>query len=136
VSVCFCRFFPHVPYSYTFALEKLSLHSLRTRRHHLDALFVLFRLTVALNPALPSWKMLVFVSLLAMFGTSQRLAFVPLTNTVLFGAPMQPTWWVKISTYLQSERFLFIIFYNHVLKLLIIVKALVLNPYVHVLCSF
>jgi hypothetical protein len=26
--------------------------------------------------------------------TSQRLAFVPLTNTVLLlGAPMQPTWW-------------------------------------------
>jgi hypothetical protein len=91
---------------------------------------------VALNPALPCWKMLVFVSLLAMLGTSQRLAFVPLTNTVLLlGAPMQTTWWVKISTYLQSERFLFIIFYNPVLKLLIIFKSLVLNPYVHVLCS-
>jgi hypothetical protein len=50
-------------------------------------------------------------SLLAMFGTSQRLAFVPLTNTVLLlGAPVQPTWWVKILTYLQSERFLFIIY--------------------------
>jgi hypothetical protein len=77
------------------------------------------------------------VSLLAMFGTSQRLAFVPLTNTaLLLGAPMQPTWWVKISTYLQSERFLFILFYNLVLKLLIIFKALVLNPYVHELYSF
>jgi hypothetical protein len=92
---------------------------------------------VALNHALPSWEMLVFVSLLAMFGTSQRLAFAPLTNTILrLGAPMQPTRWVKISTYLQSERFLSIIFYNLVLRLLIIVKALVLNPYVHVLCSF
>jgi hypothetical protein len=37
--VCFCRFLPHIPYSYTLALEKLSLHSLRKRRHHLDALF-------------------------------------------------------------------------------------------------
>jgi hypothetical protein len=91
---------------------------------------------VALNPALPSWKMSVFVSLLAMLWTSQRLAFVPLTNTVLLGASMLPTWWVKILTYLESERFLFIIFYNLVLKLLIIFKALVLNPYVHVLCSF
>jgi hypothetical protein len=41
----------------------------------------LFRPIVALNPALPSWKMLVFVSLLAMLGTSQGLAFVPLTNS-------------------------------------------------------
>jgi hypothetical protein len=38
--ICFySSFLPHVLYSYTFALEKLSLHSLRTRRHHLDALF-------------------------------------------------------------------------------------------------
>jgi hypothetical protein len=37
---------------------------------------------VALNPSLPSWKMLVFVSLLAMLGTSpQRLAFVPQINS-------------------------------------------------------
>jgi hypothetical protein len=78
-----------------------------------------------------------FVSLLAMFGTSQRLAFVPLTNTILLlGAPMQPTWWVKILTYLQLERFLFIIFYNLVFTLSIIVKAVVYNPYFHVLCSF
>jgi hypothetical protein len=63
-----------------------------------------------LNPALPSWKMSVFVSLLAMFGTSQSLAFVPQINTVpMLGAPMLPTRWVKISIYLQSERFLFII---------------------------
>jgi hypothetical protein len=43
-SVCFYRLFPHVPCSYTFALEKLSRHSLRTRRHHLDALFVVVHL--------------------------------------------------------------------------------------------
>jgi hypothetical protein len=36
-SVCFYRFFPHVPYSYTFALEKLSLRSLNKQRHHLVA---------------------------------------------------------------------------------------------------
>jgi hypothetical protein len=65
------------------------------------------------------------------------LAFVPLTNTVLLlGAPMQPTRWVKILTYLQSERFLFVIFYNLVFKLPIIFKAVVLNPYVHVSFSF
>jgi hypothetical protein len=39
VSVCFCRFFLHVPYTYTVALEKLSLHSLHKRTHGLDALF-------------------------------------------------------------------------------------------------
>jgi hypothetical protein len=72
---------------------------------------------VTLNPALPSWKMLVFVFLLAMLGTSQSLAFVPQINIVLLlGAPMRPTWWVKISTYLRSEGFPSIIFYNHVPK--------------------
>jgi hypothetical protein len=35
--VCFYRFFPYVPCSYTSALEKLGLHSLRKRRHHLHA---------------------------------------------------------------------------------------------------
>jgi hypothetical protein len=71
-----------------------------------------------------------------MLGTSQRLAFLPQINTVLLvGAPMLLTRWVKILTYLQAERFLFIIFYNLALKLLIIFKALVLNPRVHVLCS-
>jgi hypothetical protein len=75
--------------------------------------------------------MSVFVSLLAMLGTSQRLAFVPPTNTaLLLGAPMQPTWWVKILTYLRSERFLFIILCNLVFQLSIIIKAVVLNPYV------
>jgi hypothetical protein len=38
-SVCFYHLFPHVPYSYTFALEKLNLHSLSKRRHHLDETF-------------------------------------------------------------------------------------------------
>jgi hypothetical protein len=38
-SVCFYCLSPHVPYSHTFALDKLSLYSLRKRRHHLDALF-------------------------------------------------------------------------------------------------
>jgi hypothetical protein len=70
-----------------------------------------------------------------MFGTSQRLAFLPQTNTVLLGAPMQPTRWVRISTYLQSERFLSIIFHNLVLKIVVLFKAFVHIPYVHVLRS-
>jgi hypothetical protein len=80
--------------------------------------------------------MLVFVALLAMLGTSQSLGFVPLTHTVLLlGAPMLPTWWVKILTYLQSERFLSIIVYNLVLKIVILFKAFIHNPYVHMLRS-
>jgi hypothetical protein len=64
-----------------------------------------------------------------MIGTSQCLALAPQINTVLLlGAPMQPRWWVKILTYLHSERLLFIAFYNFVLKLLIIFNALVPNP--------
>jgi hypothetical protein len=72
-----------------------------------------FRSIVALNTALPSRTVLVSVFLLVMLGTAYRLVFVPLINTVLLlGAPVLPTRWVKISTYLQSERFLSIIFYN------------------------
>jgi hypothetical protein len=74
-----------------FALEKLNLHPLCKRRQHLDSLFLLLRPIVALHLALLSWKMLVLVSLLAMLGSSQRLAFVPQINTVLLDAPMLPT---------------------------------------------
>jgi hypothetical protein len=38
-SVCFYRFSPPIPYTYIDAIEKLSLQSLRKRRHRLDALF-------------------------------------------------------------------------------------------------
>jgi hypothetical protein len=37
-SVCFYRFSPYVPYTYTDALEKLSLQSLSKRRHHYPTL--------------------------------------------------------------------------------------------------
>ncbi|PNF30002.1 hypothetical protein B7P43_G06208 [Cryptotermes secundus] len=114
-SVCF----------YTDALEKLSLQSLHKRRHHLDAPF-LFRSFVVLNPGLLFGKMLAFVFLPAILGTSHCLVFVPLINTaLLLGAPMLPTRWVKILTYLQSEQFLsmtlnlklLIIFVNDTLKI-------------------
>jgi hypothetical protein len=39
-SVCFYSFFPHVPYIYTDALEKLHMQTLRKRRQHFDALFI------------------------------------------------------------------------------------------------
>jgi hypothetical protein len=68
-SVCFYSLFLYVPDSHIFSLEKLSLHHLRKRILHLDAL-LLFRSIVALNPALPSWRMLVLTFLLTMLGTS------------------------------------------------------------------
>ncbi|PNF15180.1 hypothetical protein B7P43_G14670 [Cryptotermes secundus] len=115
-SVCFYRFFLHIPYTYTDALEKLSIHFLHKQRHQLDAFF-LFR-SFVLNPALLFWKMLAFVFVPAILWTSHCLMFVPLTSTVpLLGAPMLPTRWVKISTYLKSEQFLSITLN---LKLLII----------------
>jgi hypothetical protein len=83
-----------------FCLRKLSLHSLRKQRRDLDPLF-LFRHIEALNPALPAWKLSVFVFLPAMLGTPQRSELVPLINTVLLlGAPVLPMRWVEISTYL------------------------------------
>jgi hypothetical protein len=55
--------------------------------------------------------MLDFVFPLAMLGTYPNLVFVPRINTVLLlGAPMLPTRWVMISTYLQLEPFLSITF--------------------------
>jgi hypothetical protein len=39
--VCFYRLFPYLAYSYNFTLTKLNLPSLCTRRHHLDALFLI-----------------------------------------------------------------------------------------------
>jgi hypothetical protein len=39
--LCYNRFRPHVHYSYANALEYLKLHTLRKRRYHLDALFLI-----------------------------------------------------------------------------------------------
>jgi hypothetical protein len=65
--------------------------------------------------------LLLLLFLPAISGTSHCLVFVPLINTVLLlGAPVLPTRWVKISTYLQSEPFLSITFILINLKLLII----------------
>ncbi|PNF35161.1 hypothetical protein B7P43_G08774, partial [Cryptotermes secundus] len=40
-ALCFKRFFPQVHYNYSLALEELKLHTLCTRRHCLDALFLI-----------------------------------------------------------------------------------------------
>jgi hypothetical protein len=39
-ALCFYRFFPQVRYCYTRALQELNLHTLRMRRHRLDAIFL------------------------------------------------------------------------------------------------
>jgi hypothetical protein len=39
-ALCFNRFFPHVYYCYSLALEELKFHTLRVRRHRFDALFL------------------------------------------------------------------------------------------------
>jgi hypothetical protein len=115
----FIVFSPHVRYNFTVALEKLRLHSLRKRRHDLDALFfiqvyrglksctsLLENVTLRVRPGNPR--------------TSHCLVFVLLINTVLLlGAPMLPARWEKISTYLQSEQSHSITF-AHQPKLLII----------------
>jgi hypothetical protein len=75
-SVCFHLFFPSCSFQLYFALQNLRVYSLRKRRHCFDLS------TLALNPALPFWKILLFVFLLAMLGTSQRLMLVPLINKI------------------------------------------------------
>jgi hypothetical protein len=95
--------------------------------------FSWFRSIVVSNPARPFWKMLAFLFLPAILGTSHCLEFVPLINTVLLlGAPVLPTRWVKISTYLQSEQFLLVIFYNLLSKR---VNNICQNPNILVLYS-
>jgi hypothetical protein len=73
---------------------------------------------------------IIFVNTVQCVLGSHCLVFVPLINIVLLlGAPMLSTRWVKISTYLQLEPFLSIIFILINLKLL---KLLVHNP--NILC--
>jgi hypothetical protein len=115
LSIRFYQFSTHVLYTYTVALDKLSLHFLCKKRHHLDTVFVcvcvraclhVFRSIAALNPALPFWKMLAFVFLLAILGHCLCIDLIFLINTVLLlGAPMLPTWWVKILAYMQLQQF-------------------------------
>jgi hypothetical protein len=38
VAICFKRFFPHIRYSYAYALEQIKLHTLHKRRYHINAL--------------------------------------------------------------------------------------------------
>jgi hypothetical protein len=40
-ALCYNRFLPHVHYSFANSLEYLKLHTLRKRRCHLDALFII-----------------------------------------------------------------------------------------------
>jgi hypothetical protein len=40
-ALCYNRFLPHAHYSYANALEYLKLHTLRKRRYHLDALYLI-----------------------------------------------------------------------------------------------
>jgi hypothetical protein len=81
----------------------------------------IFRPIMASYLALLFWKMLPFVSLPAILGTSHCLMFVPVINTaLLLRAPMLPTRWANISTYLQSEPFLSISCILINLKLLIL----------------
>jgi hypothetical protein len=39
VALYFSRFFPYISYNYANALQRLKLHTLQVRRHHLDAFF-------------------------------------------------------------------------------------------------
>jgi hypothetical protein len=127
----FIVFFPYVPYSYTVALEKLSLNSLRTRSHRLDALFC-FQAYRGLKSC-PSLLGNVsrHVRDFSMFSFSRSNKHCPSARCAYAANVVG-----KDLDILESERFLFVIFYNFVLRLLIIFKALLLNPYVHVLCSF
>jgi hypothetical protein len=52
-------------------------------------------------------------------GMSDSIITIIIITVLLLGAPMLPTRWVKISTYLQSETFLSITFILINLKLLI-----------------
>jgi hypothetical protein len=92
--------------------------------------FSLFKSIVEINRALPFWKILAYVFLLVILGTSHCSGFVRLINTVLLlDAPSLPTRWVNISTYLRLEQSLSITF-AHQPKLLIIDFSTILIFYI------
>jgi hypothetical protein len=80
-ALCFNRFF-QVHYCYPPALEELKLHTLRMRRHRLDALFFLFEITLLLNSVHVSWKLLAFDFLLGIIETLHRSTSAPHVKTV------------------------------------------------------
>jgi hypothetical protein len=71
--------------------------------------FSSFKFIMTLNTALPCWKMLVFISTLAVLENFLYLVFVPQLNI----KPMLLTWWVNTLIYFNSNKFLSHIFYNH-----------------------
>jgi hypothetical protein len=102
---------PHVPYNYTVALEKLVYSLYVTGDFTFTHFFVqIYRGLKSCTSLLENVSLRVPPNNLRDF---HCLVFVPLINTVLLlGAPMLPTRWVKISTYLQWGRLISTVFYN------------------------
>jgi hypothetical protein len=105
-----------------------SCSSLRTRRHHLHALFCVqdcsgFKSCTSL---LENVSLRVPTRHVRDFSNKHSPARRAYADNVVG----------KDLDIFAVKRFLFIKFYNLVFKLSIIVKDVVRNPYVHVLCSF
>jgi hypothetical protein len=113
-SVCFCRVSPQVRHSNTCALENLSLHSLRKRRHNFDAFsfFQVYRglkfcpsLLENVSPRVPTRCVTNFPC--PMFAPQ-------LDILLLLRDPMLPAWCVNTQIYFYSNHFLSNVLYNHI----------------------
>jgi hypothetical protein len=67
---CFHRFLPGAHYCYSLALQELKFHTIRMRRHRLDALFLNHVYFGFKNSVFPFWKLLVSVFLLGISETA------------------------------------------------------------------
>jgi hypothetical protein len=69
-------------------------------------LFSSLRLIMASNPAHPHWKILAFMSPVALLDTFPCSVFAPQLNILLWhNLPMRPMWWVNTSIYFNSNQF-------------------------------
>jgi hypothetical protein len=84
-ALCFNIFFPQVHYCYSLALEELKLHTLRMRRHRLDALFLtkvyfVFKICILIRKLLVSEFLLGISEILHCSMSAPRVKIVPLLD--------------------------------------------------------
>jgi hypothetical protein len=124
-ALCFNRFFPQVHYCNSLALEELKLHTLRMRRHRLDALFLIQ--VYLCSKFCPSDLEIVALRVparnirdFALFGAARRV------NTVLSAKYASADIVVSMELTCSGRRILsFIIFYNMLSLLLLLLYVCV-----------
>jgi hypothetical protein len=111
-ALCFNSFFPQVHFSYSIALEQLKLHTLRMRRHRLDALFLTkvffgFKFCPSVLEIVGLWVPARHIRHFALFNVCSSCKIVPLLDVhqlLMLSA--------RTLTYLEPGMFSLIVSYN------------------------